>query len=81
MENRQLPKLGPYDISGTLGTNFDRCCDGMKIRIELLMDRLQEDMELLANIDDTVDTLRQAVINNRFNKRKDPKSYGQEPEA
>ena len=81
MEKREIPKLGPYDISGTLGTNFDRCCDGVKIRIELLMDRLQEDMVLLQNISDTVDTMRQAVVNNRFGKRKGPKSYGQKPKT
>ena len=59
MEKREIPKLGPYDISTTLGTDFDRCCDGVKIRIELLIDRLQEDMELLANLSNALDTMRQ----------------------
>ena len=70
MENKEIPELGPYDQSKTLGTNFDKCINSLKVRMEFLMDRLVEDIELLEDCHDNLSTIRQAVLHNRFGKRK-----------
>lgn len=69
MENKEIPDLGTYDQSKALGTNFDKCINSLKVRMEFLMDRLVEDIELLEDCHDNLSAIRQAVLHNRFGKR------------